>query len=141
MPKWLIIFHIFLSAIAFLPLKADADEQITISLSSLQRDIKQNLEKYGKISPEIENLYSLGTVEGFIVDNKSYDIIIFGKKSEKELLTLDDFIVALRCAAYSNESPGVTIDPRPKAKDPYKIQDVRFFGPVENTGRNLGLSP
>ena len=125
----IILFIIFIAELA---LYSQNTTRIIISLSELQKEIKQNLQKFNKIPDDIKNLYGLETIDGFFVDDKSYDVIIFGTKGEN-VLTIDDFVVALRCAAYSVEPPGVSIDPRPKLKDPYKIQDVRFFGPVKDT--------
>jgi len=124
-------FLIFILSVSY-PLVAEQNDKIVFSIVQLQNNVKHCVEHKIKLPDEIENFYSIESVEGFVVDEHSYDVIIFGKKGDN-VLTLDDFVVALRCATFSNEPPGVTIDPRVTAADPYKIQDVRFFGPVENT--------
>ncbi len=66
---------------------------------------------------EIQNLCGLKSVEGYVVDRKNKDVLIFGKLDDTmPPLQLDDFIVAMRCAwkKYIIDnmftSPGCSID-------------------------------
>jgi tetratricopeptide (TPR) repeat protein len=82
------------------------------------------------------DLFYLGGISrpwGLVVDSASGDWILFGEQDAKgAVLTLDDWVTALRARIVQSKDPGVTIDPRggPNAA---AVQDVRFFGGVENT--------
>jgi hypothetical protein len=87
---------------------------------------------FGHKEPDL--FYSGGITKpwGLVVDSASADWILFGERDPKgSVLTLDDWVTALRARIVQSKHPGVTVDSR---SDPNaQVQDVRFFGGVENT--------
>jgi hypothetical protein len=88
-----------------------------VSLKQLQEAVRQGFAK--DVSPDaVQNMCGLTTIEGYYIDRKNKDLLIFGKvDSEMPPLLFDDFIVALRCAMkkYVADNvftpPGCSIDP------------------------------
>ena len=93
-------------------------------------------------------LYYLGVITkpwAVVLDTENNDWILVGERDPKSsVLTLDDWVVALRARfIYPDKDPGVTIDPRPckacmksgkkEGCSNYTKQDVRFFGGIEDT--------
>ncbi len=70
----------------------------------------------------------------FMCGDAGSDWVLIGEREAKTpALTLDDLVVAVRAGfIHRTRFPGVTIDPRGGA-DGATIQDVKFFGGVEDT--------
>lgn len=88
-----------------------------VSLKRLQETVRRGLVK--DVSPNaVQNMCGLNTIEGYYIDRKNRDLLIFGKVDPRmPPLLLDDFIIALRCAwkKYADKNvftpPGCSIDP------------------------------
>lgn len=81
--------------------------------------------------------YYLGGINrplAFLCDGETSDWILIGERNPKTPpITLDDLAVAVRARfLYGPKDPSVTIDPR-GTPDGATIQDVRFFGGIQNT--------
>lgn len=81
-------------------------ESIAISLSVLQEKLVA-----GQMSPDIMQLGGIKKIDGFVVDTKNHDVILFGTTGSGLPLYLDDFIIALRSVFIDNAPPGCSIDP------------------------------
>jgi hypothetical protein len=100
-----------------------------ISLKALQIKAKE-AQRYGPIPQEILHLYGITKILGFVADDPSQDIILYGiVNSSLPPLFLEDFVIALRNAWYkyaevegntfTYADPSCTIDP-----DPYVIKEL-----------------
>jgi len=108
-----------------------ADSYVAFSLKNAKRLIKQQKEKnYRTKYPEVFGLGGINKIEGVIYDNENEDIIIVGRYfKERQALTLDDLVVALRSIFIYKTYPLVSIDP----SEDYAVQKVRLEGGIENT--------
>lgn len=79
---------------------------IAISLQVLQQQLQS-----GKISADIMQLGGIKQIDGFVVDTKTHDVILFGRAGKGTPLFLDDFVTALRSVMIDNAPPGCSIDP------------------------------
>jgi len=102
-------------------------------------------EDFRKKQPDLFYLAGITKPWAVVIDVKGGDWILVGERDPKSsVLTLDDWVVALRARfIHAERDPGVTIDPR-SCEDCLKAgkkeacyhctkQDVRFFGGIENT--------
>ncbi len=107
-------------------------EHRAVSLKILQQKARECMAK-GKCPENILKLCGLTKVNGFVIDEKNRDIILFGKvDSTSPALYLEDFVIALRNAwwkyaplkgyTYYYSAPGCSIDPNPKTIQ--KLQQV-----------------
>jgi Flp pilus assembly protein TadD/ribosomal protein S27AE len=100
-------------------------------------------EDFRKSQPDVFCLGGMTKPLAVVIDREGRDTILLGEANpDREALTLDDWVAALRARfRYPEEDPGVTIDPRPCERcDPGSVlcnhtnqQDVRFFAGVSNT--------
>jgi hypothetical protein len=128
----LISFVIIFFFAVFLLEKADAGVKTVhieskyraLSLNILQKMAQECIVKR-KCPENILNLCGLTRVDGFVIDKKNRDIILFGKVfCPLPPLYLEDFVIALRNAwwkyahlrgnTYYYSAPGCSIDPDPK---------------------------
>ncbi len=94
-----------------------------ISLRQLQDDLKACLELQN-CNQNLRQFDGLTVIDGYVIDGKARDIILFGVKGSGPALQLEDFLVALRSAWHRYDliegnthyfsPPGVSIDPRPQ---------------------------
>lgn len=89
---------------------------------------------FRKARPDIYYLGSITKPWAVVVDSENRDWILIGERDERSaILTLDDWVVALRARwIHNTHDPGVTIEPRVDGDSSGK-QDVVFFGGIENT--------
>ncbi len=121
---------------------------IAYSMRVAQERVKSAIsqgEDFRKTQPDLYYLGGITKPWAVIIDQKGGDWILVGEKDPKlSLLTLDDWVVALRARfIHTGKDPDVSIDPRPcdacvqagkrEGCRHYKQQDVRFFGGIENT--------
>lgn len=77
----------------------------------------------------LTNLDAIAYPQGAFLDPQSGQLVVFGPSvGPNSHPASDDFFVALR-AIYSQEDPGVSIDPT----DSVTVQDVRYIGQTEST--------
>lgn len=95
-----------------------------VSLKILQQKAKECMGKR-KCPENILKLCGLTSIDGFVIDKKNKDIILFGKvDSTSPVLYLEDFVIALRNVwlkyaplkghTYYYSAPSCSIDPNPK---------------------------
>ena len=129
----LFTFGIFLSVFVFSP--AFAAEYIAFSLK-VARDRIVSTPKgkdFRKAHPEVFTLGGITKIRGLVYDRKNEDVILVGKRDpDRSILTLDDFVVALRARFIHGKWPLVSIDPTPETKKT-DMQMVRFEGGIEDT--------
>ena len=121
---------------------------IAYSMKVAQARVEEAMRKGEDFRKKQPDLYYLGGITkpwAVVLDAENNDWILVGERDPKSsVLTLDDWVVALRARfIHPEKDPGVTIDPRPcKAcvKSGKKEgcshstkQDVRFFGGIEDT--------
>jgi TPR repeat len=108
---------------------------IAFSLSKACSIIKNTsvYEDYRTIHQEVYNLGGINHLKGIVIDSSTNDLILVGHYNpDREPITLDDFVVALRSRFVIKEAPLVSLDPTSnKLKD--GILTVRFEGGIENT--------
>jgi tetratricopeptide (TPR) repeat protein len=102
-------------------------------------------EDFRRKRPDLFHLGGITKPWAVVADADRGDWIVVGERGPKaSVLTLDDWVVALRARFVHVEAdPGVTIDARPSAKclkaglrqacPDATDEDVRFFGGIENT--------
>jgi tetratricopeptide (TPR) repeat protein len=84
--------------------------------------------------PATRYLGGINQPMALLCDSETGDWILIGERNPKTSpITFDDFVVAVRAHfLFGPKDPGVTIDPR-GSMDGATIQDVKFFGGIENT--------
>lgn len=121
---------------------------VAYSMKAAQTRVEAAVKAGADFRKKQPDLYYLGGITkpwAVVIDSKNSDWILVGERDPKSsILTLDDWVVALR-ARYNHpdKDPGVTIDPhhcdeclKAGKKDGcshFTRQDVRFFGGIENT--------
>ncbi|MCR4321534.1 MAG: tetratricopeptide repeat protein [Candidatus Brocadiaceae bacterium] len=118
-----------------------ANEYIAFSLKVAQQMILSTPQgkDYRKLHPEVFTLGGITAMNGLVYDRKTGDVILVGQRDpERAILTLDDFVVALRARFIHGKWPLVSIDPTPETEKT-QMQVVRFEGGIEDTqfGQNL----
>ena len=105
----------------------------------------KSAEDFRKKQPDLFLLGSITKPQMIVIDTNRDDFILVGERDGKSpIITLDDFVVALRARyLHPDVDPGVTIDLRPCDSCAAisnihlcihsTIQDVRYFAGVENT--------
>lgn len=98
---------------------------------------------FRKTQPDVYYLARLTKPFAVVIDRERGDTILIGEaNADCEILTLDDWVAALRARYYHpDENPGVTIDPLAcdrcrsgNAPCRHTVrQDVRFFAGISNT--------
>lgn len=87
-----------------------AGERICLSIRALSVEAKK-----AQLSTEIESFAGIGWLEGFVVDQKNQDVILFGQRLPKRpTLHLDDLAVSLRNIWNREAYPYCSLDPRPE---------------------------
>lgn len=112
-----------------------ATEYVTFSLKFAQEKITSTPkgEDYRKLYPEVFTIGSITNVRGLVYDQNTKDIILVGEKDKgRAILTLDDFVVALRARFIHGKWPLVSIDPTKDSKNT-QMQIVRFEGGIDDT--------
>lgn len=130
--KFLIIF---VSLLIFITGNLHAAEYVAFSLKAAQEKITSTPkgEDYRKLYPEVFTLGGITAVKGLVYDQKTGDIILVGERdTDRAILTLDDFVVALRARFIHGKWPLVSIDPTPDTEKT-NMQTVRFEGGIEDT--------
>jgi tetratricopeptide (TPR) repeat protein len=95
-------------------------------ITSTQKD-------YRKTHPEVFTLGGITKIRGLVYDRENKDTILVGERDpERAILTLDDFVVALRARFIHGKWPLVSIDPTEETEKT-NMQIVRFEGGIENT--------
>lgn len=150
------IFVTYFALAACLAMNADAAEDkvrtfVAYSMKVAQERVRTAIKTGDDFREKDPQLLLLGGVTkpwAIVVTPKQEDWVLLGERDvQSSVLTLDDFVVALRARLlHPEEDPGVSIDPRPcetcRARgnreqcahwDDQKDQYVRFFGGVDNT--------
>jgi len=112
-----------------------AFEYVAFSLKVAQERIVSNAKGgvYRKIHPEVFTLGGITAVRGLVYDRQMADIILVGERyQDRAVLTLDDFVVALRARFIHGKWPLVSIDPTEETKKT-ELQIVRFEGGIEDS--------
>lgn len=85
---------------------------IAISLRQLQSAVKSANDRVHAVTTDLNYLYNLSDIEGFIIDADSNDVILFGTKGNAGFESLlDDFATALRTVLTSDTVPVCLIAP------------------------------
>jgi len=112
-----------------------AAEYIAFSLKVAQKKILTTPKdkSYRKTHPEVFNLAGITKIKGFVYNRSTSDVILVGMRDpECAILTLDDFVVALRARFIHGKCPLVTIDRSPETEK-MQLYVVHFEGGIENT--------
>lgn len=112
-----------------------AAEYVAFSLKVAQERIVSTPKDkdFREVHPEVFTLGGITKIRGLVYDRKNEDAILVGERDpERSILTLDDFVVALRARFIHGKWPLVSIDPAPETKKT-NMQIVRFEGGIENT--------
>jgi hypothetical protein len=81
-----------------------------VSLKKLMHELQQNPK-----SKDAENMYGLGWIEGYVIDNTQNDVLLYGREeSNWPTLSLFDFIENLKNVYNKNEPPYCSLDPKPE---------------------------
>jgi len=138
--RYLKVSIIFTLLTLFMSGSLYAAEYVAFSLKVAQEHIEAgDGSDWRKKQPEVFYLGGITKICGLVYDRKSNDLILVGQQDPKRpILTLDDFVVALRSRFLYNEWPVVSIDPTPETKKT-KMQRVRYEGGVENTAFGLDM--
>ena len=112
-----------------------AAEYVAFSLKVAQERIVSTPKDkdFRKAHPEVFTIGGITAIRGLVYDRKNEDVILVGERDpERSILTLDDFVVALRARFIHGKWPLVSIDPTPETEKT-QMQIVRFEGGIENT--------
>ena len=154
--SYLKVLIFFISSAFFIAENIHADEYIAFSLKVTQQMILSTPQDkdYRKQHPAVFTLGGITAMKGLVYDRKTGDLILVGQRDpERAILTLDDFVVALRAWFIHGKWPLVSYDPTPtrinKSKtgktylsvsiDPTpdtektQMQVVHFEGGIEDT--------
>lgn len=113
----------------------NATEYVAYSLNTAKSKILSTPrgKDYREFHPSVFTLGGITTMRGLVYDTKNGDVILVGERSpNRAILTLDDFIVALRAKHVYGKWPSVSIDPTPETEET-QMQTVRYEGGIENT--------
>jgi len=104
-------------------------EQTRIIAFSLREAQRATANPMAANAGELKFAGGMTEVIGFIINEKTKDIILLGSKSEAlNSFSLDDLVSLMRCAQAGGLSgPGVSLEPA-KGKGPRELLDVVFFG-------------
>lgn len=128
-------FTVFLFLFLVMTGNLHADEYVAFSLKVAKERIVSTPKgkDYRKLHPEVFTLGGITAVRGLVYDRKTGDIILVGERDiDRAILTLDDFVVALRARFIHGKWPLVSIDPTEETKKT-EMQIVRFEGGIEDT--------
>ncbi|MDI6783060.1 MAG: DUF1598 domain-containing protein [bacterium] len=108
MKRYLAIFLFISLFFASYPIATNEPQSqlLAISLRVLQVQLKT-----GESSRDILTLGGIKRIDGFIVDDKNRDVILFGTTGSGPAIYFDDFVTALRSVWLDNSAPGCSIDP------------------------------
>jgi tetratricopeptide (TPR) repeat protein len=112
-----------------------ATEYVAFSLKVAQQRITSTPQgkDFRELHPEVFYLGGITAVRGLVYDRQTGDAIIVGERDpNRAILTLDDFVVALRARFIHGKWPLVSIDPTPETEKT-QMQIVRFEGGIEDT--------
>lgn len=88
---------------------------------------------YRVVYPEVYNLGGITRFLGLVYDRETQDLILVGRYDpDRQPLTLDDWVVALRARFIHNTWPVVSIDPTEETPKT-EMQIVRFEGGIEDS--------
>lgn len=131
----ILLFCLEIFFVGFLSFKAIAAEYVAFSMKVAKERIVSipKGSDFRNLYPEVFTLGGITVVRGLVYDRKTEDVILVGERvAERAILTLDDFVVALRARFIHGEWPLVSIDPTPETEKTNN-QIVRFEGGIENT--------
>lgn len=126
------LFMLFASLFFIAVDNLHASEYVAFSLKVAQEGIVSTLrgEDYCKLYPEVFTFGGITAVRDLVYDRQTGDIILVGERIlERAVLTLDDFVVALRARFILAKWPLGIIDPIEETE----IQIVRLEGGIEDT--------
>ncbi len=115
--------------------QATSGESKTLVTALSLRVLQENAYKSaGRLDSQLEHLGGLTIINGFVIDEKSHDIILYGVNDPAlPPLNVDDFVIAMRNIwlryarlegnTYYYASPGCSIDP-----DPSVLQKLDVIG-------------
>lgn len=133
--RYLRFFIIFIFSAFLVTENIHANEYIAFSLKVAQQMILSTPQgkDYRKLHPEVFTLGGITAMNGLVYDRKTGDVILVGQRDpDRAILTLDDFVVALRARFIHGKWPLVSIDPTPETEKT-QMQVVRFEGGIEDT--------
>ena len=88
---------------------------------------------YRTVNPEVYNLGGINKIHGLVYDQKNQDTILIGKYDpQRQPITLDDLVVAIRALFMHGEWPYVSIDPTDNTKST-GLLNVEFMGGIGGT--------
>jgi len=109
-------------------------EFVAFSLKVAQKMIEgvRKGEDYRIVYPKVFKLAGINKIHGLVYDRENKDTIIVGKyEANRQPLTLDDFVVALKARFIHGKWPLVSIDPSSEPQN--DMQQIRFEGGIEDT--------
>ena len=116
-------------------------EFIAFSLSEAEKkisDIYKDIDRWG-LYDEIYQIGGIRQIHGLVYDHKSKDIILIGSANpQRQPLSLDDLVVALRAKFIYGQLPLVSIDP-PERTSKNRKNRVRFEGGIQDTQFGMDL--
>ncbi|MCJ7728516.1 MAG: tetratricopeptide repeat protein [Sedimentisphaerales bacterium] len=108
-------------------------EYVAFSLRAAREVICSEGEEWRSLHPEVFNMASISKVVGLVLDDTAGDVILVGQREPaRPIITLDDFVVALKARLVHCEWPMVSIDPTPDTQRTKK-QSVRFAAGIRHT--------
>ena len=88
-------------------------ETRTIRLRPLQKLVRDGLRPGGQLDRSALGLFEMTRIDGFIVDEKNRDVLLFGQVDRRfPGLQLADLVTAMRNVWLSDVDPACSIDPR-----------------------------
>jgi hypothetical protein len=108
----------FLLGLAAAPFLATAaqpggTETRTIRLRALQKLVREGLKPGGRLASSALGLFEMTRIDGFVVDSKNRDVLLFGQVDRRfPGLRLGDLVTAMRNVWLSRPDPACSIDPR-----------------------------
>jgi hypothetical protein len=94
---------------------------IALSLKVLQQHLQSGL-----ISTDQMLLGGIKQINGFIIDSKNHDVILFGSTGSGPALQLDDLVIAFRSIWKDTIPPGCSIDPKESTLLNFRKFNQRF---------------
>jgi hypothetical protein len=125
--KKIIFFQLIIGLIlGFLSLKSSTKETtkrivqikgdyICISLGNYLDEINRLIKIHEKIPEDIETMFGMSWLEGYVLDNEDKDIILVGKRiNSKPVYHAEDLLINMQNIFDSARSPYCSLDPKPE---------------------------
>src|SRR5215210_5379373 len=88
-------------------------ETRTIRLRPLQKLVRNGLRSGGRLDRSALDLFGMTQIDGFIIDRKNRDVLLFGQVDRRfPGLRLGDLVTAMRNVWPTEDDPACSIDPR-----------------------------